>query len=188
MTNMNFREKLFHYEAPPPPDAWEGISRRLGATRRSFRLYWYAGAAAASVLIIAGGFLLLGKSSGGAGSVARVQGASLPGRVRDSINANNRILRHIITTSADKDLLALNYEYASRGRKYLTVAGPDGKPVKISPKAATLIESADNEFPPRPVWNKKVDKWQQIMLSSTLSPTSTGLLRIIQPSLPNESE
>ena len=64
--------------------------------------------------------------------------------------------------------------------------GPEGQPVKISTKAATLIVSADDEYPPKPVWNKKIEKWKQIMLSSTLSPTSTNLLEIVQ--VPSSSD
>ena len=75
----------------------------------------------------------------------------------------------------------MNYENSSRyGKKYLTIAGPECEPVKISPKVATLIESTDNEYPPKPVWNKKIEKWQEIMLGSTLSPTSTNLLDVVQ--------
>jgi len=59
------------------------------------------------------------------------------------------------------------------------VAGPEGQPVKISPKAATLIIAANNDFPPKPTWSKKVDKWQKIMLSSTISPTFAGIADLV---------
>ncbi len=198
---MDFKERLYNYEATPPSDNWKNILEELNkaenkvlplpAGRKRLGIYLYIGSAAASVLIILAGFLFLNKPAKDqlSESSAGTQESNFSTKkIQDSIEINNRILNKIISSSEDKDLLALNYEYSLKGRKYLTVAGPGGKPVKISPKAATLIESTNNEFPPKPVWSKKVDKWQQIMLSSTLSPTSANLLDIFQASVSNGSE
>ena len=102
-------------------------------------------------------------------------------KIKDSINLNHHILETIINAPKSKKLLAYNsVRPMGLTKKYITIAGPEGQPVKISPKVATLIVSADNEYPPKPVWNKKIDKWQQIMLTSTLSPTSTNLMDMLQ--------
>ena len=80
----------------------------------------------------------------------------------------------------EKKLLAFHSQKKTgQSKKYITIAGPEGQAVKISPKAATLILSADNDYPPNPVWNKKINKWKQIMLSNTMSPTSTSLVDIL---------
>jgi len=195
---MDLKEKLYNYEAAPPDDGWNKIESELnqqdhkvtsisGGKKKS-RMYLYAVSAAASVTIILSGVFFLNRHSGDQSlSSSQAAQVTLPDKkIRDSINLNNKILREIIASTEDKNLLALNYEYSLKGRKYLTVAGSEGQPVKISPKAALLIESADNEFPPKPVWNKKVDQWQQIMLSSTFSPTSTTLLDIFQMPVAND--
>ena len=200
---QDFKEKLYNYEAKPPADAWNNIASKLDGPehkvvpmqrlRKRSKLLFYAVTAAASLVIIFISSLLFNKAgdSKNANSTAINQSLSntlSPEKIQDSIELNNRILKEIIRTSKDKNLLAQNFESSLiKSKKYLTIAGPEGQPVKISPKVATLIESADNEFPPKPVLNKKIEKWKQIMLSSTLPPTSTNLLDIVELSSPNEN-
>jgi FtsZ-interacting cell division protein ZipA len=64
-------------------------------------------------------------------------------------------------------------------KSYITVAGPEGQPVKVSSKVASLIESSDNSYPPKPVWNKKINKWKDIMKANTLTPTTGNFLDIV---------
>ena len=191
---QKFKEKLYNYEAEPPFEIWQNIAKELDggdnklASRRGFRkgskLVFYGFTAAASLIIIFAVSVFFDASKTDPGTASNLLNQSqniLPKQIQDSLNLNNKILKEIINSAKDKNLLALNYELSSRyGKKYLTVAGPECQPVKISPKVATLIESTDNEYPPKPVWNKKIEKWQQIMLGSTLSPTSTNLLDVIQ--------
>ena len=191
---QNFKEKLYNYESQPPKEVWQNIIAELeendpktvsmvGLRRRS-KFIFYGITAAASLIVI---FLIsiffntsqknLNTASNGANQFQNLSSK----QIQDSLNLNNKILKEIINSAKDKNLMALNYETSSgNGKKYLTIAGPECQPVKISPKVATLIESTDNEYPPKPVWNKKIEKWKQIMLSSTLSPTSTNLLDIVQ--------
>ena len=98
--------------------------------------------------------------------------------VNDSLN--NKALKSIIESSKDKSLTKGSGITTTNEKKYITIAGPGGQPVKISSKVATLIVSADNDYPPKPVWDKKIEKWKDIMLSSTISPTATNLLDIMQ--------
>ena len=193
---QNFKEKLYSYEAEPPSEIWQNIASELNGgdykiiSAKGFRkrsdLVFYGLTAAASLIFIfiVSIFFNTSKTDLSSTSDALNQSQNLvPKQIQDSLNLNNKILKEIINSTKDKDLLALNYENSSRyGKKYLTVAGPECQPVKISPKVATLIESTDNEYPPKPVWNKKIEKWQQIMLGSTLSPTSTNLLDMVQVS------
>lgn len=191
-----FKEKLYHYQAEPPEDTWTRIAtslpnhrlldtaRESSRTPRSRALY-YAMTAAASFLVIVMFSAILRVSNEHSGPPVAAT-SSLRGRapkIRDSIQENNLQLQYIISAAKNKNGGVLHYEnMPGQSKKYLTVAGPEGQPVRISPKVATLIESADNKYPPRPVWNKKIDKWKQIMLSSTISPTATDLMDIVQTS------
>jgi hypothetical protein len=65
-------------------------------------------------------------------------------------------------------------------KKYITVAGPQGQPVKISPKAAELIVSSDDQNPPKPVWSAKVQRWKDIMKANTLTATTADFLDIVE--------
>jgi hypothetical protein len=196
----NFKERLYNYEATPPPEIWDNISEELdnksskvfpmpGLRRRS-KFIFYGLTAAASLIIIFISSVLFNKpgelnktgdniKSNNSSSLK--SGNVIPQKVKDSLFLNNKTLEAIIKSSKNKNQLVKNYEGSeTKDKKYLTIQGPECQPVKISPKVATLIESADYEYPPKPVWNKKIDKWKQIMLSTTLSPTSTSLLDIAQ--------
>ncbi len=191
---QNFKEKLYNYEAEPPSEIWQNIASELNDSanklvsvkdvRKRSQLIFYTLTAAASLVFIFIVSIFFNTSKIDLGIASNSSGQSqnlLPKQIQDSLNLNNKILKEIINSTKDKKLLALNYENSSRyGKKYLTIAGPECEPVKISPKVATLIESTDNEYPPKPVWNKKIEKWQEIMLGSTLSPTSTNLLDVVQ--------
>ncbi len=156
----------------------------ITALSKRSKFIFYSVTAAASLVIILLTTILFNKSDHGkTGSLITLNqsNAILSKKIQDSISLNNKILKEIIKSTKDKNLLAHNYESSFlKEKKYLTITGPGGQAVKISPKVATLIESADNESPPKPVWNKKIDKWKQIMLSTTLSPTSTNLLDVVQ--------
>jgi hypothetical protein len=187
---QNFKNKLYNYETPPPADLWTKISGELddqkvvqlkGLRGRS-KLIFYGATAAAALIIIFVSSNFFNKHSTGI-SPEKNSGSSgyISSVAADSINQNYQLLEKIINTPKDKKLLASN-KVASEGfsKKYITIAGPEGQPVKISAKVATLILSADKEYPPKPVWNETIDKWQQIMLSNTFSPTSSGLIEMIQ--------
>jgi hypothetical protein len=161
----------------------EKVIKMSGLRRRSRFLYYGATAAAALIIIFVSN-LLFNKpkqiKTAAESQVIKVDNL-LSQKVKDSINLNHQILETIINAPKDKKLLAYNsVKHRGLAKKYITIAGAEGEPVKISPKVATLILSADNEYPPKPVWNKKIDRWQQIMLTSTLSPTSTNLIDILQ--------
>ena len=55
--------------------------------------------------------------------------------------------------------------------RYITIEGPQGQPVKVSSKMATLIDSSETKVSSKPVWNKKINEWREIMKSNTLAPT-----------------
>ena len=192
---QDFKQKLYNYESKPPAEIWNNITTELDGPekkvlqiskyRKRSKFIFYGLTAAAALLIIFFSSVIFNKTN-------RLKENGLENitsqKIKDSLILNNKILEAIIKSSKDtSNLVALNYENSlSKVKKYITIAGPEGQPVKISPKVATLIESADNEFPPKAVWKKKIEKWKQIMLSSTLSPTSTNLLDIVQITADNE--
>ena len=192
---QNFKDRLYNYGVTPPKEIWNNISAELDNTnakltpvkglRKRSKFVFYAITAAASLLIIFISSLLFNKSGEDAGpdsALSKLKGNSaLEQKIKDSLYQNNKTLAAIIKSTKDKNLLANNNNNPLlNSKKYITIEGPGGQPVKISSKAATLIVSADNEFPPKPVWSKKIEKWKRIMLSSTFSPTSTSLLDIAQ--------
>ena len=187
---QNFKNKLYNYETPPPEDLWNKISGELddqkvvqlkGWRARSKFLYYGATAAAALIIIFVSSTFLNKnskefKTKENSKSTSYFSSATI-----DSVNQNYQLLEKIINAPKDKKLLASNNaDPEGFSKKYITIEGPGGQPVKISAKVATLILSADKEYPPKPVWNEKIDKWQQIMLSNTFSPTSSGIMDMLQ--------
>lgn len=189
---QNFKDKLFNYEANPPESIWDSIASELDAgdqkiiqmpgLRKRSRFLFYGLTAAASLIIIFLSSLLFEKPAEKNADQATISvnenydSHSKLLRAKDSLN--NITLEGIIKSSKNKSALAQTQ--IGEKKKYITIAGPGGQPVKISSKVATLIVSADNDYPPKPVWDKKINKWKQIMLSSTLSPTATNLLDIAE--------
>lgn len=187
---QNFKDRLYNYNVTPPEEIWDNISSELNSSstkfvptiglRRRSRFIFYAATAAASLIIIFISSLIFNKTGKNSeSSLSESQQINTDQNLKDSLYLNNKTLEAIIKSTKDKNLLAKNNDNPLlKDKKYITIKGPEGQPVKISSKAATLIVSADNEFPPKPVWSKKIEKWKQIMLSSTFSPTSTSLLDI----------
>lgn len=185
---QNFKNKLYNYESPAPEDIWDRIAGELQNERvfqvplqRKSKLLFYSAAAAASIVIVLFAALFI-KHQGGKNFISRQKTSSqLAQKMKDSIRQNQQILESIIHDPIEKkDIIANDLDEKDKYKKYLTVAGPEGQPVKISQKVATLILYADNEFPPRPIWSNKICKWQEIMLSSTISPTSANLVDLIE--------
>ncbi|MEP7251585.1 MAG: hypothetical protein ABI683_04370 [Ginsengibacter sp.] len=187
---QDFRQKLYDYEANPPKQVWDNILNQMNSAEKkvipisSFRkrskFLFYGLTAAASLIIIFVSTLFFEKKHSGQNdqqTVSTPAGNNVNNAISDSIN--NKTLKLIIESSKEGSL-AQNNPADSREKKYLTIAGPEGQPIKISSKVATLIVSADNDYPPKPVWDKKINKWKEIMLSSTISPTATNLLDIVQ--------
>ncbi len=189
---QNFKDKLFNYEANPPESIWDSIASELddgdkkvmqmpGLRRRS-RVLFYSLTAAASLIIIFLSSLFFEKTTKRNTDQATASvNKNYESRfkfVKTKDSLNNITLEDIIKSSKNKSALA--QKRGNTQKKYITIAGPGGQPVKISAKVATLIVSADNDYPPKPVWDKRINRWKQIMLSSTLSPTATNLLDITE--------
>jgi hypothetical protein len=79
------------------------------------------------------------------------------------------------TDSTDNNLILSNTT-----SRYITIEGPQGQPVKVSSKMATLIDSSETKVSSKPVWNKKINEWREIMKSNTLTPTPGNFLDIVE--------
>ncbi|MEO8820920.1 MAG: hypothetical protein ABI267_08915 [Ginsengibacter sp.] len=193
---QDFKNKLYNYETPPPEEIWNRISEEMPSEKviniaghRKSKFVFYAAAAAISLVIIFLGSLFFknNKNFDSHDNVATRENTISPQKMKDSMILNQKILESIIHSPKEKkEIVSNDLKETNIHTKYLTIEGPDGKPVKISPKVATLIIYADKEFPPRPVWSDKICKWQQIMLSSTVSPTSAGLADLVQDASNND--
>ena len=70
---------------------------------------------------------------------------------------------------------------ATRKHTYITIAGPEGTPLKVSAKVAALMDqSSDRNTPQKIAWNKKVIEWKNTMNSTTLSPTPSNFLDLVE--------
>lgn len=77
--------------------------------------------------------------------------------------------------STNDDLIASNTP-----SKYMTIEGPQGQPVKVSSKMASLIDSSETKIASKPIWNKKINEWREIMKGNTLAPTPGNFLDIVE--------
>ncbi len=188
---QSFKNRLYNFEAPPPEEIWQHIAEDLPnekaveipGYKKSKKIYYLAVAAASLVIIFIGSFFFKPhkKDMNAISNVSSQEKMISPEKMKDSIILNQKILESIIHSPKEKqEIVSDDLKATNITKKYITVAGPEGQPVKISPKVATLIISADNKFPPKPTWSKKIDKWQKIMLSTTVSTTSAGLADVIQ--------
>ncbi len=180
------QEKLYNYEQEPPAGLWDKINHQVASgktipinkVRRHTRIVAFSTAAAAVIVILVISFVFTNKSGNNqADSPTVAKTTSTPS---DSVKENYQLLEAIIKAPENKKMVAIHNVEEKNNLKYFTIEGPGGEPVKISPKVASLIVSADGEYPPKPVWDKKIDKWQHIMLTNSVAPTSTNLLDIIQ--------
>lgn len=185
---QNFKNKLYNYETPPPEKIWDNIIEDLYDERvikmhryRKNKFLFYGATAAASIIIIFIGSVFFKKNTNSVSTNRSQSDQLISQKLKDSIKLNQQILKSIINNPKEKkEIIAENPDQSNIVKKYLTVAGPEGQPVKISPKVATLIISTDDENPPKPVWSNEIRKWQQIMLSSTISPTSANFINLVQ--------
>jgi len=188
---QDFKEKLYNYETPPPEEIWHHIAGEINDEKvikmprhEKNKIVFYAIAAAASLVIIFVGSVFFKKNSSPKYSSqikTDQQDLLLAQKIKDSAQLNQQILESIINNRKEKkEIVSKEPNKNIDSKMYLTVAGPEGQPVKISPKVATLIISADDGYPPKPLWSKEIRKWQKIMLRNTISPTSANFADLVQ--------
>ncbi|MEO7802165.1 MAG: hypothetical protein ABIR81_09205 [Ginsengibacter sp.] len=173
----NLKKKLYNYSVAAPSESWANIVGVLDKTDtvslppRKISPYLIPMAAALLILVFSAVFFVNQKNPA----------------VQISKGEPERFDKGMATfSSPDTNLLASNKnETQTReklnniiGNTYITITSVDGKPVRISSKAASLIVSSDNQFPAKTVWNAKVNRWKAKMLNNPVTPTTTNFLDI----------
>lgn len=171
------KNKLINYSVEPGEMAWENIRRALDDNKqeisspKKITRYLVPLAAAVVVFILCALFFINKNES--------------PGQVSETDSGENE-KNTVAFSSPDTSLLSSKQNDQSSNiistekitNDYITIASVDGKPVKISSKAATLILSSDDQYPPKAVWSAKVNKWKTRMLSNPVTPTTSNFLDI----------
>lgn len=181
------KEKLYNYEQQPPDKIWVTVRNRISGAktiefkprRKRIRIIALSSAAAAIIALVIISTVFKTNPPENPLNPAQTTKILSP-RQKEIMVKNYQALESIIQAPENKKLVTSREVSHSKDLKYITISGPEGEPVKISPKVATLIISADGGNPPRPVWNQKINKWQHIMLTNNITPTSGNLIDIIQ--------
>ena len=200
---QNLKDKMYNYEVTPPKQSWDIIAGTLNIekTEKQFPVkktnttfYYGLSAAAAVAIIIFSLIFWIDDSNKKSNETGLVPSANLDNDTKNNNPDNELYTDDKITvpnSNPGDEILADNKRsvkdqnkfkdpaLASNTKKYITITGPQGKPVKISSKAATLIVSSDDRNPPKPVCSAKVNKWKNIMKTNTLSPTTANFLDIV---------
>ena len=195
---QQLRDRFNNYSVPPPEGAWDEIAAQLDAEKpgmssiKKVNRTYYLFAAAAAVIVVVAGYMLFTIFSNPAEKQMVSSSDSLGLKNNDLANnidnktvqpkLNNESLmrvpdKELSTIKNNLDSVEANVEPKTN---YITIAGPEGQPVKVSEKAAALIESSDEKIPPHTVWNKKINKWRDIMKANTLAPTPGNFLDIVE--------
>lgn len=196
----SFKDKMYNYEVTPPSESWPIISSALDEVssivqpvKKSSKILYLSLAAAVTIIIFSA--VLWFNNSDKKTNETIVQSTKSNNDLssdnkNSSIKTDDKITvpdtneddnNLASQTNKNKDDKNLNSgESESSTKKYITISGPQGQPVKISAKVASLIVSSDDQNPPNPVWSAKVKKWKDIMKANTLSPTTANFLDIVE--------
>jgi len=202
------KNKMYDYETPPPDGVWESIVAELDTNKariipmgkKKNKIFYFAAAAASVAIIVFCVIFFTNRSSKSneqftsSNKTKNDSGAknnviiTVPTEERVTVKKNTEVKHKVQkevsdqnkneetknTDNVDKDAIASNTS------TYITVEGPQGQPVKINSKMATLIDSTESKPSSKPIWNKKINEWREIMKANTLAPTPGNFLDIIE--------
>ncbi len=204
------KNKMYNYEATPPQGVWEAIAAELDRneakvipmTKKKNNTFYYLAAASVALIL----FCLIFFTNRSSTSEQLV--TSSPDETQSDTGLNHNLIMTVpieekttaknnsddaellkpnrsqkggpnqtkeVIGDSDSNLLASNIT-----TRYITIEGPEGQPVKISSKMATLIDSSETKISSKPVWNKKINEWREIMKGNTLAPTPGNFLDIVE--------
>ncbi len=200
----SLKDKMYNYEVTPPPESWQIIATALDKSNiniqsvkpvKKYNKAFYFSLAAASVTIIFFSVFIWINNSNRVNKNIITETTKLNNGVGSGIkNADHNAANQIITvpkTNDNDDLSASKTGQAEQGdkfndakaelstKKYITISGPQGQPVKISSKVAALLVSSNDQHASNPVWNEKVKRWKNIMKANALAPTTANFLDIV---------
>ncbi len=205
----DFTKRIYDYEAMPPEGVWIDIAKELDSEarvipikRKNNRVFYYLAAASIAVIVFCVIFFTSRTASKGdtqfttssdknpadSGSPKSVI-MTVPveektiARNNGQQNSNNKTQRSTEEQKHQQDPARDNEPSsvtAINTPRYITIEGPQGQPVKISSKMATLIDSSETQTPTKPIWNKKINEWRELMKVNTLAPTTGNFLDIVE--------
>ncbi len=172
------KNKLLNYSVQPPVDAWGNISRQLDGNRqtlfptsKNISRYFLPLAAAVLAIVLCAVFFI-NKTH----SPIEISKADSGKQERNIVLFSAPDTNLLSFKEIDESANAVSSKNIKGG--YITIASVDGKPVKVSSKAATLIVSSNDQYPPKAIWSSKVNKWKARMLSNPVTPTTANFLDI----------
>ena len=96
------------------------------------------------------------------------------GPTENTVNDNARVDKNKASDSKKQD------HGLNKVKTYITITGPEGQPVKISSKIASLLVKSDQKDTVNVKWNKKLLEWKNTMQSNTLAATPGNFLDIVE--------
>lgn len=205
----DIKNMMYNYETTPPVGVWESIAAELDSdlakvipiTRRSNKTLYYLAAAAVAIILFCLVFFtnqfsksdekLITSSENKSDTLNNVL-ITVPTNEKIIVKNNNesqsqdrseknqtakKQIREVIkSTNLNND----NQIADNTASRYITIEGLQGQPVKVSSKMATLIDSSETKTASKPIWNKKINEWREIMKVNTLAPTTRNFLDIIE--------
>lgn len=189
---------MYNCEVTPPAQSWQAISAALDkekhiylSLKKNNRIFHFS-LAAASVTILFFSALIWYDNSDRMDRAIAAQTLNV-NNGRNSERSISRSGEDKITVPAGTEgselLTSGRNEIDEKKRnagaehtlkKYITISGPQGQPVKISAKVASLIVYSNDQYPAKTVWSDKVKKWKDIMKAHTLAPTTANFLDIVE--------
>ncbi|CAN5257370.1 hypothetical protein BH09BAC2_BH09BAC2_00400 [soil metagenome] len=151
----DFKNRMYNYEVAPPAAAWNAIEAAISEPAKVITMhkktgrttsFFYSLAAAAVVLFMLVNVFFWIQS---------------PSKNNHSLAINN-------DSSAKTEIPVAHTENGTTSvlKKYVIIENAEGKQVKVSKKVAAIIATPDKS-PKKAVFNKKVEEWKTIMLTST---------------------
>lgn len=204
------KNKMYNYESTPPEGVWEAIAMELDRNeakviplnKKKNYTYYYIAAASVAVIIFSLIFFMnkssspdenLFTSNDNPGDTVidnLIMTVPVDEKTTARINDTAVLLTQNKSPKGGPNQKETNdikgndptdsHLIANNTPRYIIIEGPQGQPVKISSKMATLIDSSETRIATKPIWNKKINEWREIMKSNTLAPTPGNFLDIIE--------
>ena len=202
------KNKMYNYETPPPDGVWKAIATELDSneakvipmSKKKNTTFYYIAAAAVALIIFSLIFFTNRSSESGDEKFTTSSDKTysetdlktntiitVPTDEKITVNNNDMPAKHKVekdnTNQKQNKEIKKTIDHnliASNTSSYITVEGPQGQPVKINSKMATLIDSSETKIASKPIWNKKINEWREIMQANTLAPTPGNFLDIIE--------
>lgn len=205
----DLKNRIYNYETTPPQGVWEDIIAELDRneakiiplSKKNNHTVYYVAAASVTVILFCILFFTNKNSKSDEFVLSETNNDSalnnnlmtIPIEEKSTVNnidtavllAQNKGQKggpnqKIIKTDNSLNISDSNLLSNNINSRYMIIEGPQGQPVKVSSKMALLIDSAETKDASKPIWNKKINEWREIMKGNTLAPTPGNFLDIVE--------